>query len=134
MFEWNAELSVGIGEVDIQHRKIIDKINDIMEVVESSGESEKIIEAIKFLGAYTENHFETEEKLMIASGFMGIKPHKIHHRKFVKKLDDIIDSINAGRLDASGVKASGQEIFSWFSQHITTADRNFGNFLKSKMK
>ena len=72
--EWTPEMSVGIGDIDVQHRKMIRKINEISEAVDASKSKEEITEAIKFFEVYSEVNNPTA-----SCGALGEKepPHKI---------------------------------------------------------
>ncbi len=58
---WTDELSVDIGEIDEQHKKLINMINDLSYAM-SKGKGRDVIEAILVgLRDYTVEHFAHEE-------------------------------------------------------------------------
>lgn len=62
--QWNEELSVGVEEIDDQHRQLIDIANALMRAVEQ-GKSKEILDTIlQQLREYTVIHFNKEQQLM----------------------------------------------------------------------
>ncbi len=132
-FKWDPGLSIGIGEVDIQHREIINRINYIVDSAGKGKSPEKTAETIEFLESYAEKHFETEEKIMTVAGYPGTEEHKKLHASFIKRIEAIAAAINKGELKGKELYEIGEEIYAWFERHITTADREMGEFIKARM-
>ncbi len=132
-FKWGPKLSIGIGEVDIQHREIINRINNIVDSAGKGQSPVKTAETIEFLENYTENHFKTEEKIMTVAGYPGTESHKKMHSSFIKIIETTADNIKKGGIKGKELCEIGEEIYTWFERHITTADREMGEFIKARM-
>ena len=65
-FEWNEVYELGISEIDLQHKKLIDISNDLFDVVTKGDENFKISmsKILKNLTDYTVYHFTSEEQFM----------------------------------------------------------------------
>ena len=124
---------MGVGVIDVQHRKIIRKIQDIHEAIENEAQQEKVIETIKFLGAYAEEHFRTEEEYMTYAGYSELSEHRKHHIEFRKKLDRFVCDIDEGKLDRNGLHNIGLNTYNWFVKHIQETDKRMGGYLKTKI-
>mgnify|MGYP000867218199 FL=1 len=64
LVEWKSEFSLGISEIDEQHKKILAIINKLYDLF-SNKEHQDIAEIeriIKELADYAVYHFQTEEK------------------------------------------------------------------------
>jgi hemerythrin len=131
---WKQEMSVGIGDIDVQHRKIIGKMNEIAESIEKKGDPEKLKETVKFLEVYLENHFRTEEMFMLHYVYPGLKEHQEKHADFVKRLEHLADNIRKGEVDAAELYNESFAVYNWFTIHIETVDKKMGEFLRSKMR
>ena len=64
--EWTPDLSVGIGEIDAQHREFIRLIAAMPEELNASYDTRQAVEMVVFLEGYADRHFTTEETYMSA--------------------------------------------------------------------
>ena len=60
---WNNNFSVGVQELDKQHKKIIEIENRLIKAKDGRIDSETIADLLSDLTKYATKHFETEEKL-----------------------------------------------------------------------
>ncbi len=92
MFEWNDDYSVGVDEIDKQHKHLLSIGAELMDLVKHHSTDDlydDVIDAIERLRDYTVYHFDAEEKLMADSGYDDLEAHKELHRKFVEKINDV---------------------------------------------
>ena len=62
--EWSNELSVGIEEIDAQHKVLVDLLNQTHEAIQQRYTAQVTNDIIDQLGEYTRVHFAVEESLM----------------------------------------------------------------------
>ncbi|MBE9532262.1 MAG: hemerythrin, partial [Proteobacteria bacterium] len=67
--KWHDGLSVGVDEIDGQHRALFKAVNAFLDSVESASNMDDVAVVITFLEEYLEVHFETEERAMIEHGY-----------------------------------------------------------------
>lgn len=133
-FEWKNQYSVGITEIDKQHRKLFEigsRINDLAFAKDGYDHYDEIMEVLHELRDYTEYHFNYEEKLMDQYGYESIEKHKFEHFFVVKKLkkfenDDL--EFNQKEL----VLSLMEFISNWISDHILKEDMTYSDFFHSK--
>jgi hemerythrin len=124
--EWNERLSTGISAIDLQHRTLLQIINDLL----TSSLYGKAI-ACAYLKAtarptvdYIRRHFATEEILMTETGYPHLVEHQRQHREFIKAL-----LFHVGRLEA-GLQVDPVRFVcylrDWFLTHITITDKKYG--------
>lgn len=93
MFEWNEKLSVGISEIDEQHKKLLEIGRKFVDVLESTAsgydEYDELRKLLANLYNYTEYHFDYEEELMEKAGYADLHSHHIQHEKFKEKISEI---------------------------------------------
>jgi hemerythrin len=123
LIEWNARLSLGIDEIDTQHRKLIELINDLDRAMEQGKGKAVIGRTIDGLVAYTQFHFGAEEKLMTECGYPGVERHKLDHVAFVKKLIDFKYGYAKGQIGLSIAVMSF--LSNWLTGHIQGTDRQY---------
>ena len=62
--QWTKALSVGISEIDDQHKELFGRINKMLNIIVESSEIDETGKVIDFLDEYVVSHFATEEGLM----------------------------------------------------------------------
>jgi hemerythrin len=121
-FEWSSDLSVGVPEMDNQHRQLINMINDLMDNIDSLGKDE-ILKAYTALGDFVVKHFKEEEEFMESIQYDGLATHKIIHERLLNQLGDFAKQIEDGTLDS-------EKLFSflelWLKSHIMGIDAKYG--------
>ena len=129
--DWTESLSVGLPDIDAQHRRLIGLINRLDEARRLPGR-ESAREALAELGAYAAVHFAAEEGLFEACAYPGARAHKEEHRAFVAR----IGGLSAG-LASPGAGDEGEaaeEILSylktWLTRHIAFSDRKYRPYLR----
>ncbi len=130
LLSWNERYSVGIREVDEQHKKLIDMINQLHDAMLSGKGREILDKIINSLVDYTKTHFSTEERLMKEYGYPGYLNHKAQHEEFIKKVAEFQRKFENGELTLS--MEIMQFLKNWLSEHILGSDKKFGPFLNEK--
>jgi hemerythrin-like metal-binding protein len=121
--EWNAELELGIKKVDIQHRKLIQIINELNDAMHDGHGREKVAETLKELYLYTLCHFQEEEAQFSAVPYRDIEGHKKQHAFFVEKLAALQKKCDE---DPTAVSLEVMDFLkSWLVHHIRTVDMSY---------
>jgi hemerythrin len=90
--KWQDQYSVGIDEVDNQHKILINCIASLEQAIEHDDEKQRwsaIHYAIVQLADYTRVHFSVEESLMQILNYPESDSHIAQHRMFVASLRDM---------------------------------------------
>ena len=95
---WDNVLSVGLHEIDEDHRNLV-KIFNILNRSLSKGESPEYLAAVlEELVNYTVWHFSHEERLMLKFGYEEIEQHKAEHQELIESAKYLQQNIlQAGR-------------------------------------
>ncbi|MBS4099535.1 MAG: bacteriohemerythrin [Sulfuricella sp.] len=129
IFQWNDSLNVGIAEVDAQHMKLVDMVNDLDEAFAKGNELSLIQDLYDRLGEYTLYHFGTEERLM-AEGRIDpehVRKHKAMHANFVQMVTDLKGTLDA--VDPKVVGALLEFLLKWLVHHTQGLDREMARLL-----
>ena len=89
---WNKKLmSVGIEEIDLQHKKLIDLLNKVIISIQNGNQIQDIEKFIDVALEYIKYHFSAEEKYFKNSNMeeKDIFRHKEEHKFFIKKINDL---------------------------------------------
>ena len=93
VIKWNAAYSIGIDEIDEQHKKLISIINELYDA-HSKGMGQVIIaDTITKLFDYTNEHFSMEQEMQIQYKFPNSAAHKDEHKEFVSRLEALKQEI-----------------------------------------
>jgi hemerythrin-like metal-binding protein len=74
----------GVTEIDLQHQELVNMLHRLNDAVKNSESRESIYRLIDDVITYTRLHFETEERLMVQSGYSGTEWHKNRHDELIK--------------------------------------------------
>ena len=125
--EWKDDYSIGILEIDDQHKLLMRGFSAIEEaIVRNSGWSDThyaIVELIKT----AHMHFTFEEALMRIFGFPGTKPHQKEHERFFAKLDNI-ERLALKETAKIEIVTFMQD---WLATHILANDRAYAKHILS---
>lgn len=127
--EWTKDLHIGIDEIDAQHKKLVDYINELDSVDEhnNAAVSHVLDEVIE----YTVSHFTFEESLQSEAGYIFAVPHKQVHDKFIKHIKEYQKRHNAGEVVA---KELHKMLCTWLVRHIQRDDRDYVSEVKENMQ
>lgn len=119
---WSDALKVGIGEIDEQHRWLVEQTNVLHDALAAGTASEVIGEIIECLVDYTMNHFIVEEELFHRLGYPDSDAHKAQHHRFCAQVMALLQQHELG--EAVGVQAL-ELLKGWLMHHILVVDKAY---------
>lgn len=134
MITWREEYSVGYNQFDVQHKKLINIINEIQPLLNNEILSDEelyveISDILTKLLDYTEYHFESEEKLFEEYNFEYRDEHKELHHSFFMKITELLANLVLDD-DLRGVVSKTDDYLKeWLLNHIQGADQKYTNQL-----
>lgn len=87
--EWDAKYSVGVEELDNQHKQMFATINKLLEIISTGSSEENLADIIDGLIKYKIFHFATEEKYFKEFNYKGAEDHIQKHKEFNDKLTEL---------------------------------------------
>lgn len=126
-FHWNHDLTTGISSIDLQHRKLIDIINDVLRLCFNNDliDEKKIAEVYKNLSLYVVEHFASEEQIMKDS-FVDLRHFNEHvrvHAEFKETVNQLfLDHTALINPDRLGEVA--EFLIRWLAYHILSMDKS----------
>lgn len=121
--EWEEKYSVGVREIDEQHKLLIETINELVNVVASNPSKEGLMSIIENLINYKKIHFATEERYFEEFNFAGAKEHIAAHEEFGEKIKMIQEK------NGDDVVAMTYDLVDfledWFVEHMLTVDQEY---------
>ncbi len=129
--EWTQDLSVGVTQIDNQHKELIARVNAFQESVKNGSGKEKVLDVVKFLESYVVSHFKDEEALQVRYNYPGYAAHKKLHQDFIQQVKYMHNELEKG-FTAATQSMVGITVSSWLLMHINREDKALGAYLRSK--
>lgn len=123
-FKWQDYYNTGIADVDLQHHKLVDLINEFGNALTKDTLEYKGIKIIfKKLVDYTLFHFVDEEEGMITAGIdeRHIAFHKDEHALFINEVKSLYSDISQENLEGSRYLL--EFLVNWLAFHILGIDQ-----------
>lgn len=128
---WGKVLSVGVDEIDEDHRKLVNIFNVLNHSVMEGESPDYMAAVLEELINCTVWHFSHEERLMLKHGYEGMADHKAQHKELIKTAKELQQQI----LQAD--KSVGEEhiefLERWLTEHILTTDMRMASYLSQVM-
>lgn len=124
-FHWSPAFVTGLGEVDEQHHRLVDRINRFGAlVVRPGGASIAELEAVfAELAQYAVLHFTEEESLMSSARVdeRHVVQHKRVHAAFLEEVTELHQGLAAQ--DGHAARSLLQFLTHWLAYHILGSDQ-----------
>ena len=127
--EWSAKLATGIPEIDNQHKRIVDMVNQMREAMEA-GDTEAVGRVIPDMVDYTISHFAFEEALMEEAGYRFLMPHRRVHQLFTRRIPEFQARYAAGE---DILEELHTMLVRWLANHIQSEDQGYVAAVKAYM-
>lgn len=129
LIEWNDSLSVEIGTIDDQHKKLLEILNSLHGSSAAAKDNETVKKILNDLVEYTVYHFHHEEELMKQHNYPDLENHLAAHQTLVEQVGKFNQEFQAGRATLSS------ELFkflrSWLNGHIRGTDKRYSPHLQA---
>ena len=126
--EWDESYSVKIGDIDDQHKELINLFNEVHDCIDSNRAIERLGSVLEDLIDYTRVHFVTEERLLKDNGYPNYEQHKKMHDDLTIRALDLQDRYAKDHSVAVLVD-SMKFMTGWLTQHIIKTDKDYSAFL-----
>lgn len=137
--EWDSSISVNEKSIDTQHKKLIDQINKMIEILSSLNvDMGSLREAGHFLYTYIKEHLAYEEKYMEDNNYPRLENHKKIHQNFIKfykgfqeELKKEETSPNFSSIEVEKLMQKIKEyLVNWFG-HIKSDDQDYAKYIRN---
>ncbi len=127
---WNEDLSVNVAQIDLQHKELINMINDLHEAMKQRRAKDVLRKIIDGLINYTAKHFKLEEDYFAQFDYPETAHHKREHAAFVQKVTEFSVDFENGKksLTIEVMKFLGD----WMQKHIKGTDQKYTQFFNAK--
>jgi hemerythrin len=130
LFDFDKEFKLGIDQIDQEHVKLVDMLNDVHFLLSDGKRDEARQYFSQTLLNYVNEHFANEEVFMQSIAFPQFPEHKKIHENFKKTFLELLPSIES--CDDAAFRKSLNDTFTWIVGHIGKTDRRYATFYLSK--
>ena len=129
-FTWEDRFNVGIQEIDQQHQKLVQMLNDLYEAMNVGKGKETVGKILDGMIQYTASHFATEERYMQQYQYPEYATHKQVHDSFTQQVLDFQKQFKSGSKTLS--MKVGTFLKNWLTTHISGTDKLYGPYLLAR--
>lgn len=130
--EWNNDLSIGVDEIDNQHKELFRRINALLDACTQGKGKGEVGRVINFLEDYIVKHFNAEEAIQKKHAYPDYESHKTLHDEFRKSFSELKKSFETEGAGLPLVLRTNRTVVDWLVKHIGRVDKVLGGFLKSE--
>ncbi len=131
-FRWGKHFVTGLSEVDNQHHKLVDIINQFGNLLaENDVQMQDVKSLFGELADYAVYHFQEEEKLMeeVKVDARHQDHHLRIHKSFLEDVTSLYSGISQDNLDQADTLL--QFLIHWLAYHILGQDQDMGRQIKA---
>ena len=119
---WNSHYETGIENIDFQHKILVERLNDIIELQAKGEVQSNLFELLVFLEGYANYHFQTEEMIFKSFPYSNALDHIATHNFFKKKIKDFKEKYSIGETLID--KELIEFLSKWLLDHILGTDKD----------
>jgi len=122
LVKWDDSFTTGVPKLDVQHRELIDKINELYRIHQAGATMDDIKRVLKFLGEFAKKHFTYEEGLMEELKCPMRGANCIAHARFLHDYQELLSNFSIEQ-DADQTASEIERMAArWLVSHICKVD------------
>ncbi len=121
--KWEDKYSVNIRDIDAQHKKLFDLVNELFDAMRTGKGREALGGVLDELIRYTDYHFSAEERLLESISYPGFGNHKTAHELLTRKAKKLKQAFDEGnRMISMDLMNFLRD---WLNVHILEEDKKY---------
>lgn len=127
-FDWHEDYSIGVDEIDSQHKRFLMIVKNIVELDDHNIKDDVVVRMLDELLRYAKFHFQSEELLMISYEYPKLYEQRKEHEKIMIELSRRVLEIKESGAD---IKKMLHFLVQWFINHTTYSDKGLGAYINN---
>jgi len=123
--QWKDEYSVGVAEIDDQHKGIIELFSVIDSAIGNRERWSEVFFKLEQLRDHARFHFAVEESLMRMHGYPKLSEHIEQHKHFLAKLDQLQMTTLSHQVTMDTI----HYLRNWYGEHMMDADQDYVRYI-----
>jgi hemerythrin len=131
LMAWTEKLSVGVGVLDADHKRLVAMVNDLYDAVQAGHGKETLGRILNELVEYTKGHFAREEKFFAQTVYPAAAAHKQEHDALTRQVLDVQQKYATGASATLSIDVL-HFLKNWLINHIQGSDQKYRPHLNAK--
>lgn len=131
LMTWTDKLSVGVGVLDEDHRRLVALINELYDAMQAGQGKDALGRILNSLVQYTKMHFAREESFFAQTAYPAAAAHRTEHQNLTRQVLQVQEKYNAGVAVTLSLELL-QFLKNWLIQHIQGSDQKYRPHLNAK--
>lgn len=129
--EWDEKLSVGVHQLDAEHRGMIDRINEAHQALLDNRPKREIGTILEHLVQETKAHFRAEEIMLLHAEYPETEAHRKEHDALAEWA--VLTQLEFEHAEKDGLSLEDlDKMKAVFIQHLMTSDQLYVEHLVDK--
>ena len=133
--ELTAALTVGVRQIDDQHRELFGHINGLFTALRGGSDMPDLVRLFEYLEQYTHFHFGDEESYMdqrrlFVRDAVQYKEHMAQHQAFMRDMKAFREDFELMRKPEILINEFAPWIRNWYLNHIARLDSELAKLNK----
>jgi hemerythrin-like metal-binding protein len=129
-YHWSSAYSVGIAEIDLQHRELLEKAATLLEHMEQHHSEDLLTPMVEFLEKHIGAHYTLEEGLMLKVNYPDTHIHISEHQQLLRDFTQF-KKVHKAQGSTTMVMLMMRKIVNWFLDHFVRDDIKLGLFVST---
>ena len=121
MAEWSDSYSIGINEIDAQHKTLLECLSRLKKWHAEGYGTAAVLDAFNQLSDYARIHFAVEESLMRILGYPDYEAHHEEHDRLTEELRQLERKMMSSDVTDEVIVF----LEKWVVEHIMQSDRKY---------
>jgi len=128
---WSNFLSVGVAEMDDEHRQFIARVNDLNKAIVEIEDKATVARALDLMLSEAAQHFRHEEQLLAQWNYPETEAHTAKHAELTEQFQRVVKEF--ADTDISFVWAlKGLHLKQLLVEHLVNEDMKYRDFLRAR--
>lgn len=128
--EWSDKYSVGVRELDEQHRQLFDLLGMLRQAILRGDDVDSLALILQGFIDYAVGHCTHEEHLLRRHGYADIEAHRMEHSHLLHMLSEFREDLRDGHNDLA--ERLHQFVMHWLESHVSHTDKRYSEFLNAR--
>jgi hemerythrin-like metal-binding protein len=132
VIKWRESYNIGVEQFDAEHRKLVEMIGVMYEVVRDKSDKERVKAVCEEILSYTEYHFANEEQALREINYPYLEEQIAQHAKLKSEAMRLQAVINESYPEGS--IEFYHFLRDWLINHILNCDKQYNSYLNTAPK
>ncbi len=134
MYQFTDDCLTGINEIDEEHKRLFQLINETMDMLKTGDSQNIVLNLLMELKVYAENHFAHEEAYMEKIGDKELPRQRVEHAQFKEKISGYAVTTMTEETSSQIAQELLSYMAKWLYRHILGSDIMIGKFMDTPKK